>query len=139
VLRPGGTFVFNVWDRIEENEFADVVTKTVGRMFPADPPLFMIRTPHGYHDSAIIARDLAAGGFGNAPQFEKIAARSRAESARTAALALCEGTPLRHEVLARSSTGLADATSACAAAIAERFGQGPVDGKIQGYVVSVQR
>jgi ubiquinone/menaquinone biosynthesis C-methylase UbiE len=26
VLKPGAVFVFSVWDRIEENEFADVVT-----------------------------------------------------------------------------------------------------------------
>jgi len=26
VLRPGGVFIFNVWDSIEENEFADTVT-----------------------------------------------------------------------------------------------------------------
>src|SRR5438105_15926731 len=26
VLRPGGLFIFNVWDRITENEFADAVT-----------------------------------------------------------------------------------------------------------------
>ena len=29
VLRPGGRFLFNVWDRIEENEFADVVTEAL--------------------------------------------------------------------------------------------------------------
>ncbi|MCH9057808.1 MAG: glycosyltransferase family 2 protein [Planctomycetes bacterium] len=27
VLKPGGSFIFNVWDQIEANEFADVVTK----------------------------------------------------------------------------------------------------------------
>src|SRR5688572_14145017 len=26
VLRSGGVFIFNVWDRLEENEFADTVT-----------------------------------------------------------------------------------------------------------------
>jgi ubiquinone/menaquinone biosynthesis C-methylase UbiE len=29
VLRLGGVFVFNAWDRIEENEFADVVTRSL--------------------------------------------------------------------------------------------------------------
>ena len=33
VLRPGGAFVFNVWDRIEDNEFADVVTRRWRRCF----------------------------------------------------------------------------------------------------------
>src|SRR4051794_19190508 len=29
VLKAGGRFVFNVWDKIEDNEFADVVTDTL--------------------------------------------------------------------------------------------------------------
>src|ERR1051325_9827153 len=32
VLKPGGVLIFNVWDRIEENEFADVVTTALGSM-----------------------------------------------------------------------------------------------------------
>ena len=41
VLKPDGTFIFSVWDRITENEFADVVSEAVGTLFPQDPPLFM--------------------------------------------------------------------------------------------------
>src|SRR5260221_3152969 len=68
VLRPGGVFMFNVWDRIEENEFADTVTTALEPLFPEDPPRFLARTPHGYHDSPTIARDLANGGFTKSAQ-----------------------------------------------------------------------
>ena len=44
---PGGQFLFNVWDRISENVFAEVVTEALAALFPRDPPLFMARTPHG--------------------------------------------------------------------------------------------
>src|SRR5262249_42591898 len=37
VLKRGGHFFFNVWDRISENEFADVVTEALARIFPKDP------------------------------------------------------------------------------------------------------
>ena len=37
VLKPGGRFLFNVWDRIEVNEFADVVTQAVAALFAQDP------------------------------------------------------------------------------------------------------
>jgi ubiquinone/menaquinone biosynthesis C-methylase UbiE len=50
VLKSGGHFLFNVWDRIDENDFADVVTASLAEMFPEDPPRFLARTPHGYHD-----------------------------------------------------------------------------------------
>ena len=56
VLKPGGRFFFNVWDRIEDNEFADVVTQALAAVFPNDPPRFMARTPHGYHDVEKSAR-----------------------------------------------------------------------------------
>ena len=59
VLRPGGRFVFSVWDRIEENAFADDVTNAVAAVFPHDPPRFLARTPHGYHDIALIRDELA--------------------------------------------------------------------------------
>jgi ubiquinone/menaquinone biosynthesis C-methylase UbiE len=48
VLWPGGTFLFNAWDRIEENAFADTVTTALASVFPDDPPRFMARVPHGY-------------------------------------------------------------------------------------------
>jgi SAM-dependent methyltransferase len=139
VLRNGGVLLFNVWDRIEENDFANTVTATLAGLFPADPPLFMRRTPHGYFDTELISRDLADAGFSAAPHFETIAARSRATSARVPAVGLCQGTPLRSEIEARSGGGVDDATSACATAIAERFGTGPVDGKIQAHVIIAQR
>ncbi len=37
VLKPGGHFLFNVWDRIEENVFADDVTNALAKFFPHDP------------------------------------------------------------------------------------------------------
>ena len=138
VLRRDGVLLFNVWDRIEENEFAEVVTTALAGLFPSDPPLFMARTPHGYFDRDAIARDLAAAGFEHAPAIERVAARSRSASARMAAIAYCAGTPLRNEIEARSPGGLQAATAACAEALAERFGTGPVDGRIQALVVTIR-
>jgi SAM-dependent methyltransferase len=138
VLRPGGVFLFNAWDRIEENEFADTVTTALESVFPGDPPRFLARTPHGYHDHAAIRRDLANGGFAKAARIETVAARSRAASCRVPSIAYCQGTPLRNEIEARDASLLGRATDVAADAIAGRFGQGPVDGKIQAHVVAVE-
>ena len=125
VLRRGGVLLFNAWDRIEENEFADVATTTLAELFPADPPRFMARTPHGYFDLEAIARDLANGGFRAPPRIETIA--------------YCRGTPLRGEIEAKGPDALARATDAVASAIAKRFGTGAVEGKIQAIIVSARR
>jgi SAM-dependent methyltransferase len=139
VLRPGGAFLFNTWDRIEENEFADVVTTALAQLFPDDPPLFMRRTPHGYHDLERIREDLRHGGFPAPPDITTLAARSRADSPRDAAIAYCQGTPLRNEIEARDASRLAYATDLAAAALARRFGDGAVDGKIQAHIVRIER
>src|SRR5262245_31087633 len=139
VLRSGGVFIFNVWDQLEENEFADSVTTALEFFFPKDPPRFMARIPHGYYDHSIIERDLTNGGFTASLRISTLAARSRAESARVPAVAYCQGTPLRNEIETRDSSRLAEATDAAAEAIAQRFGRGPVDGKIQAHVVSIEK
>ena len=139
VLRPGGTFIFNVWDRIEENEFADTVTTALEQVFPADPPRFLARTPHGYHDLRVIERDLAQGGFAGAARIETVPARSRADSPRSPAVGYCLGTPLRNEIEARGAPSLDEATDIAAQAVARRFGSGPVDSKIQAHVIAIER
>jgi SAM-dependent methyltransferase len=138
VLKRGGVFIFNVWDRIEENEFADVVTTALASVFPGDPPRFMARVPHGYYDHRAIQRDLANGGFARLPAFDTLAERSRAASSKIPAIAYCQGTPLRNEIEARDAARLGEATDVATAAIARRFGQGAVDGKIQAHIVTVE-
>jgi ubiquinone/menaquinone biosynthesis C-methylase UbiE len=138
VLCPGGVFLFNVWDRIAENEFAQAVADALADVFPADPPRFMERTPHGYHDREAIVRDLASAGFGKAARIETLAKRSRATSPRIPAVAYCQGTPWRNEIEARDAKRLGEATDAAEKVVARRFGAGAVDGKIQAHIVTVE-
>ncbi len=136
VLRPGGVFLFSVWDSVETNEFPRVVEQILAPMFPADPPTFMSRTPHGYFDEATIRSEVAATGF-NAPiDFEAVEARSRAATAGLAAKAFCLGTPLRAEIEARDPSRLDEAVAASTDALAARFGPTDLDGRIRGFVIT---
>jgi len=135
VLRPGGHYLFSVWDRIEENVFADDVTNALARIFPDDPPRFLARTPHGYHDKAVIRRDLEAAGFSRVT-IETRAEQSRAASARVPAVAYCHGTVLHTEIEAREAGKLGAATDYVAAAIADKHGRGEVAAKIQAHVIT---
>jgi ubiquinone/menaquinone biosynthesis C-methylase UbiE len=135
VLKPGGHFFFNVWDRIEDNEFADVVTQALAEIFPNDPPRFMARTPHGYHDVEAIRTELKAAGFEDV-SVDTVTERSKAPSPRDPAIAYCQGTPLRNEIDARDASRLEEATQRAAEALQRRFGSGPVDGRIQAHVIT---
>jgi hypothetical protein len=125
-------------DRLEENEFAHSVTTALESLFPKDPPRFLARTPHGYHDHRIIERDLANSGFIVSPQIDTVAARSRAASCRVPAIAYCQGTPLRNEIETRDASRLGEATDIAAEAIGKRFGRVAVDGKIQAHIVTIE-
>jgi SAM-dependent methyltransferase len=139
VLRDGGHFLFNVWDGVEDNELAATVLTVLATLFPDDPPRFMERIPHGYHDLATIRADLARGGFTKSPSIETITLRSRTDSARTAALAYVQGTPIRNEIESRAPARLAEVTEAAEREIAAKYGAGSIDAKTQAKVVLVAR
>jgi ubiquinone/menaquinone biosynthesis C-methylase UbiE len=138
VLEPGGHFLFNVWDRISENQFADVIAAAVAALFPGDPPGFLARTPYGYYDPKTIREALTAAGFGSV-SIETLGAVSRASSAREPAIAFCQGTPLRNEIEARDASRLDLATAVAAEGLAERFGDEAIEGRMRAHVVIAQR
>lgn len=138
VLKPGGRLLFNVWGRIEDNELAYLVAEAVAGLFPEDPPRFLARTPHGYHDTARIRDELQAAGLIRIA-VETVECRSRAASHRDPAIGFCQGSPLRNEIEARDPSRLGEATDAGAAAIAARFGFGPIDARMQAHVVTAVR
>ena len=138
VLKPGGSLLFNVWDQIDANEFAHVVTEAAASAFPDDPPRFLARTPHGYHDFELIRDELGQAGFSQVTltTLEEI---SSAPSPRHAAVAYCRGTPLRNEIDTRDASLLDHVTDLATEAIAARFGNGPVAGKIRGHIMAATR
>jgi len=139
VLKPGGIFIFSVWDRMEDNDFGRLAHLAQESVFPADPPRFLARVVFGHHDRGALTRALVDGGFTAAPQVDTVVARSQASSPRIAAFAWCQGTPLRNEIEARDASRLEEATDAAAELIAKHFGHSAVDGKIQAVVITAEK
>ena len=135
VLKPGGRFIFNVWDRLEENELSLIVTEAVAALFPGDPPRFLSRTPYAYHEIGTIRTELAGAGFSTIGA-ETVQRFSRAHSPRDAVIGLCQGTPLRNEIEARDPSRLDAATNAAARAVAARFGDGPISAKMRAHLIT---
>ena len=137
VLAAGGHFVFNVWDRVETNPFPHAVEVEIARLFPADPPDFLTRVPHGYHDIARIRADLASAGFTAPARIDTLTFTLRA-TARQLAIAFCQGTPLRNEIEVRNGPTLEAVTDAVALGLEERFGPDLLEGPIQAHVVEAE-
>lgn len=70
VLQPGGRFVFNVWDRLEENPCLRATLEALEESLPGDamPPL---RRPYGMHDEGELRALLDEAGFAE-PRIEKV-------------------------------------------------------------------
>jgi len=135
VLKPEGRFVFNVWDRIERNEFCCLVNDVVSSAFPNDPPQLMVRTPYGYNDPRLIVSELEAAGF-TVEAVEAVELQSEAPSAQELAIGFCQGSPLRSEIEARDPARLIEVTEAAADALLDRFGPGPISGAMRAYVIT---
>jgi ubiquinone/menaquinone biosynthesis C-methylase UbiE len=135
VLKAGGHFLFNVWGRLSENQFADSVTEALSAIFPLDPPRFLARVAHAYHDVDTIRKELRAAGF-TTISIETKSDIARAASASEPATGYCQGTPLRAEIEARDATGLDQTTRKVTEALAAKFGPGSVEGGIQALVVN---
>ena len=136
VLNPGGHFIFNVWGFFDARNPAPVaLLEALADVFPDDPPSFLRRLPHGYHDVDVITHDLDAAAFRNV-QSTSVSLPCRAASAKDLAIALCQGTPTRAEIEARDPEGLDRVTGEVARHFAAKFGQGAVETTMQALVIS---
>jgi ubiquinone/menaquinone biosynthesis C-methylase UbiE len=138
VLRAGGRACFSIWDSLAHNAIPRCVNDAMARHFPADPPRFLARTPHGHHDQATIRRELAQAGFERVA-IETATLPSRAASHRDPATGFCQGSPMRAEIEAHSPQGLPAATEAAAAALAAEFGSGPIEASMQALIVVAEK
>lgn len=134
VLKPGGHFVFNVWDEIGTSDFTNTVHQCLATVFPNDPPTFIARVPHGYHDIEKIRTDLKAAGFTDI-SIETVDHVSKAPSPKVPAVAFCQGTPIRNEIEARGAS-LEAATNAAITLLTQRFGNGAIEGRIRAHLVT---
>ena len=135
VLRPGGRFLFNVWDRLEENPASDAVARTVAGLFPDDPPDFLRRVPFSYFDKAKVERDLREAGFATV-EADTVRLAHGPSTVREAATGLCQGSPLRSEIEERGAGRLNEATEAAENALSSLSRDGRVDARMSAHVFS---
>ena len=137
VLRNGGTYFLSVWDDLESNPIAAVVHETVVALYPANPPQFFRLLPHGYNDVPVITATLASAGFGTV-RSERLTLPCLSASAQEAAVAMCQGTPLRTEIEQRDPGGLDHVTQEVALALGRAFGKGPVQSTMRAILFEAQ-
>jgi ubiquinone/menaquinone biosynthesis C-methylase UbiE len=134
VLRPGGHYVFSLWDSLEANPITCCVVEAASKHLPKNPPRFLARTPHGHYDRDVPRRELKEAGFDQV-ELDIVSLPCRALSARDAAIGLCQGTPMRGEIEAAGPHALQETTDVVEAALASQYGAGPIEGPMQALVI----
>lgn len=102
VLKPGGTYLFTLWDSFEANTFAGLIHETIASFFPDDPPGFY-KVPYGYHDVDEIKSLASAAGFPRVT-VERAALNAKIDSVSGFAEGLVYGNPLYEEVIERGGS-----------------------------------
>lgn len=136
VLAPGGRLLFNTWAALDTHEFERAVVAAVRRLFPDDPPLFLVEIPHGYADVEQVVADVRAGGF-DTVEVETVTVTGEVASAADLATGYCTGTPMRAQIERRAD--LAETTAALARLLTAELGTGPLTGRMSAHVVEARR
>ena len=139
VLRDGGNYLLVIWNSVDMNLATKVVGSAVAELFPAeDRSAFYERVPFRYYDEAVIRTDLEAAGF-TRMEFETVDLRSRAKSARDAAMGLVQSTPMRTELEERGPDMLERATEAAIGALSQFEGPDGFDAPMSAHIVTATR
>ena len=135
LLAPEGRLLFTTWDTIDRHGFEHPFMAAVRRVLPDDPPLFLERVPHGYHDVGRIAADVRAAGFA-AVEVETVTCAGHAPSAADLAVGYCAGSPVRAGLFGRGE--LPALTAAIADAFTDLVGPGPLTRTMSAHVVTAR-
>jgi len=138
VLRNGGTYLMLVWNCIDTNLATKVAGRAVADLFPGNSTAFYERVPFRYFDTEAITNDLRAAGF-TSIEIDTVELRSRAASARDAAIALTQGTPMRSEIEKEGDDALASATEAACRALLQFESAGGFDAPMSAHIVSATK
>jgi SAM-dependent methyltransferase len=135
VLSSGGIFLFNVWDRLEENPAAAINAQVVEDLFPGAADV-QFRTPYEMHDPGLLQRLLHETGFREG-RIEKKQIQVDGVSARKIALGQIRGTP-RSLLIEKRGASLDDVVEKVAAALARVGGADPWRGAANAVVVEAR-
>ena len=137
VLKPGGTYLFNVWGSWAENPCMKVAHDTAAKYFPTDPPGFY-RVPFSYPDPEVVTADISAAGFPSCP-VTPMPIEKKVTDWNAFAHGIVYGNPLRDEILSRGGVDPDDVVSSIARAFRENFSEEPTTMPLKATIYAAQK
>lgn len=134
VLQPGGSLLFNVWDRIELNPHGRIACEVIESWFPDEPEMRNARAPYEFYDRDLVRRMLERAGFRDV-RFDAVPVTIATPSVRDYVIGLICGTP-RLLLLQKRGVDVERFIDAYAAALAKEGGSAPF--RVEGNAVVFQ-
>ena len=136
VLRKGGTFLFDVWDGLENNPHGRVAAEVIEALLPDDPAATFGSIPYHFNDRATIGRLLEDAGFAPA-RIDSVRIACTCPSARDFATGQLRGTP-RSLILQERGIPVDGVIEKVAAALTRLGGAEPFRYTAQALVVEAR-
>jgi ubiquinone/menaquinone biosynthesis C-methylase UbiE len=137
VLKPGAVFLFNLWDRIENNDLPHIAHTIISKFFDDNPPDFY-EVPFSCHDPEMIRSLATTAGFKQL-QLSLLPLQAISPSAREATQGLIHGNPVIAAIRERNESALPEIEAAVAATLVAQCGDAPVLGRMQALVGAAVR
>lgn len=137
VLKKGGIFLFNTWNKLEQNGASALTEEVMNRHFQNDPiPFFKI--PFSMHDKTEMQTLLNDAGFSNT-KITLSKKEGRTESALEAAKGLLEGTPVYSYLAARAPSRIPAIISDVEKEMISRYGDHPMISPLEAWVAEATK
>jgi ubiquinone/menaquinone biosynthesis C-methylase UbiE len=137
VLKKGGIFLFNVWDKVDFTPMSKTAREIIINFFENDPPAFY-NIPYGYNDTNEISASLREAGFTNI-YFETVKKDAVSQSAKKMADGLVVGTPISNAIREKNPDAIPILREKVTNALAEKFGSSPCKSVMQAIIFSAQK
>lgn len=136
-LKPGGPYLFNVWDSFDHNPFARIAHDTVGGFFEDDPPGFY-HVPFSYHDTDAIRRSLDEAGF-DGVRIDAVDIEKAIPDADRFAQGIVYGNPVVDEIRSRGTVDPEAVKAEVTRALRREFGDDPGRMPLRAIVVAARK
>jgi SAM-dependent methyltransferase len=137
VLRPGGHYIFSVWDSLAHNPFARIAHQVAAGFFPNDPPQFY-QVPFGYYQIDPLKDALLDAGFAEL-HVHLVTFQQTIADVAAFARGLVFGNPLVDQIRQRGGVDPGRVVDALADAMCQAFGAKPGRMALQAIVVEAAR
>lgn len=131
VLRPGGSLLFNTWDKLELNETSRIGRQLFIEFFGELPPESLL--PFSMNDHNEIRALLTAAGFIDL-KIETVSKKAIANSAMDAAISAAKGGLMYNEIMKRNPAALPEFLQALFKEFSASFGEAPMIAPMRAVV-----